>query len=185
MASQALGFAELLAGGLLLTMGVSGKGVRDVLAGKGGLIAPLPVSAGSGGAQGPVGASLDVSYSDRPPLSHQAARLLRGTIDFEGTPVAAWIYPYLAYARSKGWKGTVESGYRSYAEQKAIWDSGVRPAAQPGQSNHEGKRFPRGAVDVTQAAELAHILGALPGSLLQWAGSQDPVHFSFPHGGSY
>lgn len=188
MASQAFGFAEVLAGGILVTMGVSGKGVREVLAGQAGAIAPLPLPEDSGGPSGPQGASQGVSYSpgsEKVPLSRRAARLLRGVVDFEGTPVAAWIYPYLVYARSKGWKGKVESGWRSLAEQQAIWDSGVRPAARPGTSNHEGKRFPRGAIDVTHAEELAHILAGLPGALLRWAGSQDPVHFSFPHGGSY
>jgi hypothetical protein len=188
MASQALGFAELLVGGVLVTMGASGKSVREVLAGKGGLIADLPLDPRPGpGLQGPQGggASRGTGAIEDPPLTNQVARLFRGVVDFEGTPVAAWIYPYLAYARREGWKGRVESGYRSLAEQTRIWNSGVRPAARPGQSNHEGKRFPRGAVDVTQAAELAHILGRLPGSLLRWAGNADPVHFSFPHGGSY
>jgi hypothetical protein len=62
----------------------------------------------------------------------------------------------------------------------------VRPAARPGSSNHEGSSYPRGAVDVTQAAQLSATLRAKPGPhLLSWAGAKDPVHFSHPHGGSY
>jgi 3D (Asp-Asp-Asp) domain-containing protein len=120
-------------------------------------------------------------------------------------PIARWIVPYLSWAARPGpapssqgparrgaapggggWKGTVVSGYRSLAEQKRIWASGVRPAARPGTSNHEGSAYPRGAVDVTQAAALSAALARKPGAhLLKWAGAKDPVHFSHPHGGSY
>lgn len=119
-------------------------------------------------------------------------------------PIARWIVPYLSWAASASrgggggrgparrgagagrWTGVVTSGYRSLAEQKRIWASGVRPAARPGSSNHEGASFPRGAVDVTKAPELAAVLASRPGKhLLKFAGAKDPVHFSYPHGGSY
>jgi cell wall-associated NlpC family hydrolase len=45
MASQPLSFGELLGGGILLTMGVTGASVRDVLGGRAGTI--RPISAGS------------------------------------------------------------------------------------------------------------------------------------------
>lgn len=109
-----------------------------------------------------------------------------GVANFEGKQVAAWIAPVLAYARKQGWKGTVNSGYRSLAEQTRIYNSGVRPAAKPGTSNHEGTQFPRGAVDVTDAAQLSAIIAKSKyAHLLQWAGAKDPVHFSHPHNGSY
>jgi hypothetical protein len=109
-----------------------------------------------------------------------------GVANFEGKKVAAWIAPALHYARAHGWKGTVNSGYRSFADQQRIYNSGVRPAARPGTSNHEGTDFPRGAVDVSDAPTLAAILQRSPyGKRLKWAGAKDPVHFSHPHGGSY
>jgi hypothetical protein len=109
-----------------------------------------------------------------------------GVANFEGKKVAAWIKPALVYARQHGWKGTVNSGYRSFADQQRIYNSGVRPAAKPGTSNHEGTDFPRGAVDVSDAATLSAILQRSPyGKRLKWAGAKDPVHFSHPHGGSY
>ena len=115
-----------------------------------------------------------------------SSNLPSGVVKFEGTPLAAWIAPILAYARQQGWKGSVTSGFRSYAEQKRIYDSGVRPAAVPGTSNHEGDVFPRGAVDVSDAQTLARILARSPyRGRLVWAGSKDPVHFSHPHNGSY
>lgn len=110
----------------------------------------------------------------------------KGTADFEGATVAAWIKPVLEYARKEGWKGSVKSGFRSLADQTRIYNSGVRPAAKPGTSNHEGADFPRGAVDVSDAPQLSAIISKSKYSkLLQWAGSKDPVHFSHPHGGSY
>jgi hypothetical protein len=109
-----------------------------------------------------------------------------GEVNFEGKKVAAWIAPALHYARDHGWKGKVNSGYRSFAEQTRIYNSGVRPAAKPGTSNHEGAKFPRGAVDVSEAEQLSTILKDSPyASKLVWAGGKDPVHFSHPHGGSY
>jgi hypothetical protein len=114
----------------------------------------------------------------------KGARHVKGVAHFEGKPVAGWIKPWLVYARKHGWKGTVSSGYRSYADQVRIYNSGVRPAAKPGQSNHEGANFPRGAVDVTDAAQLARILRRARSPLI-YAGAKDPVHFSHPHNGGY
>jgi len=108
-----------------------------------------------------------------------------GTINFDGKPVAAWIGKALQQARAAGWKGTVNSGYRSVAEQRRIYNSGVRPAARPGQSNHNFTAFPGGAVDVTDAQQLASILKRLGNTQLVWAGGKDPVHFSHPHNGGY
>jgi hypothetical protein len=108
----------------------------------------------------------------------------KGTATFEGVRVAAWIKPELEYARAHGWKGKVTSGFRSRADQTRIYNSGVRPAAKPGTSNHEGADFPRGAVDVSDAQTLSRILRR-KGSPLRWAGAKDAVHFSHPHGGSY
>jgi hypothetical protein len=115
-----------------------------------------------------------------------SGHLPSGVASFEGKQVAAWIAPALDFARARGWKGTVRSGYRSRADQERIYRSGVRPAAKPGTSNHEGTEYPRGAIDVSDAQTLARILkGTKYGKRLKWAGAKDPVHFSHPHGGSY
>ena len=108
-----------------------------------------------------------------------------GTVNFDGKPVAAWIGGILQKARSAGWKGTVSSGYRSVAEQARIYNSGVRPAAKPGQSNHNFTAYPGGAVDVTDPQGLAATLRRLGVNQLVWAGGKDPVHFSHPHNGGY
>jgi hypothetical protein len=151
-----------------------------------------------GGADGPPATDAPVAPATAPLAPVAAPRggkapkgLPTGVAKFDGKPVAAWIAPALAYARQHGWKGTVNSGYRSDAEQKRIYDSGVRPAAKPrayggGGSNHEFTTYPGGAIDVSDAQALAQILARSPYSKrLQWAGAKDPVHFSHPHNGSY
>jgi hypothetical protein len=105
----------------------------------------------------------------------------KGLATFEGVKVAAWMLPDLQYARRHGWKGKVNNGFRSYQEQARIYNSGVRPAARPGTSNHEGTEFPRGAVDADPS--LRYFLPK--GSKLRWAGAKDPVHYSYPHDGAY
>jgi hypothetical protein len=110
----------------------------------------------------------------------------KGAASFEGRPVAKWIKPILEYARERGWKGQINSGVRSYADQQRIYNSGVRPAARPGTSNHEFTAFPGGAVDVSDAQSLSAILKRSKyAKTLVYAGAKDPVHFSHPHGGSY
>ena len=118
--------------------------------------------------------------------SSSAPTSAKGVAKFDGKPVAAWIAPALQWARQHGWKGTVSSGYRSYADQQRIYNSGVRPAAKPGTSNHEFTAFPGGAVDVTDPQGLAALLQRSPfAGKLVWAGSKDAVHFSHPHNGGY
>lgn len=121
------------------------------------------------------------------PQTPAQAAALHGIAQFDGHPVARWIIPYLIYARSKGWGGSVNSGFRTLAEGKAIWaNPSITVKARPGTSNHEKANFPGGAVDVSNAAQLARILEEIPGgSLLKWAGSADPVHFSHPHNGGF
>lgn len=108
-----------------------------------------------------------------------------GVTLLDGKPVASWIAKRLERARAAGWQGHVNSGYRSVAEQRRIYNSGVRPAAKPGQSNHNFTAYPGGAVDVTDPQQLAAILQKLGIRKLKWAGSKDVVHFSHPHNGGY
>jgi hypothetical protein len=130
--------------------------------------------------------ALGAADSNVPAGAGSADTNARGTAAFEGKKVAAWIAPALQYARQHGWKGGVNSGWRSLGEQTRIYNSGVRPAARPGTSNHEFTGYPGGAVDVSDAAQLSAILRNSPWrKKLIWAGSKDPVHFSHPHGGSY
>lgn len=97
--------------------------------------------------------------------------------------IAKWIYFEL---KRVGWHGYVESGYRSTKEQAEVCATGVKPCATPGQSKHQGKVFPDGAIDVrkSEAADLSAKLKRAHSPLI-YAGSKDPVHFSHPTNGSY
>jgi phage-related minor tail protein len=84
----------------------------------------------------------------------------------------------LNYARQMGWHGEVISGFRTYAEQAALYArylAGGPIAAKPGTSSHE-----RGeAVDVSDAGRFDTIMaGAPPGSQLFNNVPGDFNHFS-------
>lgn len=183
-------FAVVGTGVLLLMSGLKGASIADIITGRADK--KFDPKGGSGETIGDVpnygdtksGSSLHVTTEDKDKINENA---LKGVGSFDGVPVARWIIPYLQYARKNGWKGTVQSGYRTYAKQYDIYYvQKIRPAAKPGTSNHEGSEFPRGAVDVTEWAQLNEILKRKPGgSKLKWAGMVDKVHFSYPHNGSY
>ena len=108
----------------------------------------------------------------------------------DGVEVAAWIAPSLLWARRHGWTGRVTSGFRTCRHQMEV---AARFAAQqhktvaqiyphgPCASNHVGAEFPRGAVDVTDPAQLDRVLRNNPNHpKLVWGGPVigDRVHFS-------
>lgn len=181
--STPLAFGLIGGSTLLIISGLKGVSIADVLKGNAG----KPLNPG-GGTPAPEDVTIgnDITSGVDTVVNEFNTNVATGVGNFDGKPVARWIIPYLKYGRQHGWKGKVNSGYRTYQEQQIIYNSGVRPAAKPGTSNHEKSVFPGGAVDVTDAANLSRILEARPdGSKLKWAGSKDPVHFSFPHNGSY
>lgn len=118
----------------------------------------------------------------------------KGTHLLDGVPVPLWIWDRLMKARTSGkWTGTVTSGYRTPAHQIEV---GTAYAHSLGKtvaevypngltaSNHcklPTKDNPHaGAVDVTNAAQLAQALKDLDIRDLIWAGPVigDYVHFS-------
>ena len=191
---QAGGVANALLGGsaprgsggvsTAYTPGVDRSGDRKALLAQfllsGGLDntnALMTLASGLQGAQDTPGTTTRTSYGAASGGAH--------VTKFDGKPVANWIASELKWARAHGWGGTVTSGYRSRAEQARIYNSGVRPAAKPGTSNHEFTAFPGGAVDVTDPQGLARVLAQNPNAKLKWAGGKDPVHFSVPRNGTY
>jgi len=77
MASQPLAFGELLAGGILLAMGVTGSSVREVFAGDAGKIKPVQGSSGSSG--GSTSTSAWLTSEGGPPVTG-ASRSAEGLI---------------------------------------------------------------------------------------------------------
>lgn len=95
-------------------------------------------------------------------------------------PIADWIIPILEWASQHGWRGVVTSGYRTFYEQAQLNAAGAY-SAHAGLSNHETTRYPGGAVDVTDSAQLITVLRGYQGPLKLVGGvlgPVDPEHFS-------
>jgi hypothetical protein len=106
-------------------------------------------------------------------------------VTFDGRPVAAWLKPYLEWARENGWRGTLNSGFRSpeHSERLCFQICG-RPTC-PGRcagrgSNHTKAAEPEGAVDVSDFATFARLMKRCPlrPRIFNALGAADPVHFS-------
>lgn len=149
--------------------------------------AAMPTAATTEAASAP--AALHPEVANGEALHPDKVTQLQGLVHIDGKPVAAWIGHILQYVEkvtNGKVKPEVESGYRSEAEQRRIYDSGVRPAAKPGSSKHELKAFPGGAVDLKNAAEVAKVIARSPyAHLLVYAGAKDSVHLSHPVNGTY
>ena len=105
-----------------------------------------------------------------------------GVVTFDGKPVAAWIAKWLAKSREHGWKGVVTSGYRTPEYSESLCQNMCGQPSCPGTcagrtSNHSGKEYPAGAVDVTDYTNFERIQFEI-GSPLRNDLPYDPVHFS-------
>jgi Putative peptidoglycan binding domain len=108
-----------------------------------------------------------------------------GVATFDGRPVAAWMKPYLDWARQNGWKGTLNSGYRDPAHSERVCMEICGAPSCPGRcagrsSNHSGSSNPSGAIDVSDYVTFGRLMQRCPYSprLFNALGASDPVHFS-------
>jgi hypothetical protein len=108
-----------------------------------------------------------------------------GVAMFDGRPVAAWLKPYLDWARQNGWKGTLNSGFRDPAYSEKLCMSMCGAPSCPGRcagraSNHAGSSNPSGAIDVSDYVTFGQLMRRCPYSprIFNALGAQDPVHFS-------
>ena len=108
-----------------------------------------------------------------------------GVTTFDGRPVAAWLKPYLDFARRNGWRGTLNSGFRDPAHSEALCFQMCGAPSCPGRcagraSNHAGSTKPKGAVDVSDFARFGQLMERCPHDprIFNALGAQDPVHFS-------
>jgi hypothetical protein len=107
-----------------------------------------------------------------------------GLATFDGRTVAAWIKPWLDKSRAAGWTGTVTSGYRTpeYSEYLCYQICGA--ASCPGRcagrtSNHAGKVYPAGAVDVSDYVRFGQIQYRIGSPLRNALPTTDPIHYSY------
>jgi peptidoglycan hydrolase-like protein with peptidoglycan-binding domain len=119
----------------------------------------------------------------------KAAKLSRapraGVDNFDGEPVAAWMKPYLEWAREHGWKGTLNSGWRDPTHSERLCFDICNAPKCPGRcagrsSNHVGNVKPAGSIDVSDPATFGALMKKCPyePKLFNALGARDPWHFS-------
>jgi Rv2525c-like, glycoside hydrolase-like domain len=107
-----------------------------------------------------------------------------GVATFDGKAVAAWMKPYLDWAREQGWQGTLSSGWRDPAYSESLCMGICHAAKCPGRcagrsSNHVGRVKPSGAIDVTHYEEFGRLMQHCPYSPRIFNDlPADRVHFS-------
>jgi hypothetical protein len=117
--------------------------------------------------------------------SREKAKNATGVVTFDGNPCAAWLVPYLSWARRHGWKGGLISGFRSPAHSERICFQKCGQPTCPGNcggrsSNHSQHVKPRGAIDVSDYVTFARLMRGCPLTprIFNALGAADPNHFS-------
>ncbi|MGB2711763.1 MAG: hypothetical protein WBC33_09620, partial [Conexibacter sp.] len=115
---------------------------------------------------------------------HAAVKQAGVTI-FDGKPCAKWLVPYLQWARSEGgWRGRMESGYRTPQRSEDICLEQCGKPSCPGRcagrsSHHSQDRPPHGAIDVTEHVKFGQAMRRCPlQPRIFNAVPEDPIHFS-------
>ncbi|HSD81797.1 MAG TPA: hypothetical protein VLB47_14105, partial [Solirubrobacteraceae bacterium] len=121
---------------------------------------------------------------DQRKAAGRATAARAGVVTFDGQPVAAWMEPYLRWAREHGWQGRLTSGWRdpAYSEQlcRAMCGAATCPGRCAGRtSNHVGRVRPAGAIDVTDEVRFAELMRRCPYSPRRFNDlPSDRIHFS-------
>ena len=117
-------------------------------------------------------------------LASQTAATSAGVVMFEGKPVAAWLKPYLDWARAHGWQGKLNSGYRTpeYSEHLCYGMCGAPRCSGTcaGRTSHHSIRVkPGGSIDVTDNIKFGELMRQCPYSPRLWNNlPDDRIHFS-------
>lgn len=187
-----IGFAAITLGAIWLFTAFTNRTVRELVVGEDGAGQPPDRFAGISGTTfsdpkgtgtanpdvippGPLGPSTGTGTGS-------SASMQAGVGVFDGKPVAKWIIPWLERSRKAGWKGVVTSGYRTPAYSTSLCIDRCGAPTCPGtcggaSSNHSGKKYPAGAVDVTDEVTFASVQRRI-GSPLRNDLPADRVHFS-------
>lgn len=108
----------------------------------------------------------------------------KGVATYNGKQVAAWMVPWLKKAEQAGWDGCLSSGYRTPQYSESLCQDMCGAPSCPGtcagtSSNHSGKNYPAGAIDVCNPANFEAAGAKVKGFPLKNDLPADPVHFSF------
>lgn len=114
-----------------------------------------------------------------------AARIAPGVGIFDGKPVAKCAIPILKWARANGWRGFLNSGWRSIAYSISLCFRICGRASCPGRcagagTNHVGRSCDRFAVDVSDYVTFERLMARCPHKprIKNLLDARDPVHFS-------
>lgn len=177
-----LGFLLLTSGAALIYTGFKNMSVADLALNRPGPGQPPPIvdpASYSPGAASTGGGNTSTSTG-----SASIDKRVSGVGNWRGTPVAKWMLPVFTQAVKAGWDGCLVSGYRSPAESAAICQQKcgaptcTSPPCAGAGSNHSGKRFPNGAVDVCNPADFQAAMNKIGNPLRNSLGASDPNHFS-------
>jgi peptidoglycan hydrolase-like protein with peptidoglycan-binding domain len=117
-------------------------------------------------------------------LAARNAATSAGVAMFDNKPVAAWLKPYLDWARAHGWQGQLNSGYRTpeYSEHLCYEMCGAPRCSGKcaGRSSHHSMRVkPGGSIDVTDYVKFGELMRQCPYSPRIFNNlPNDRVHYS-------
>jgi len=117
-------------------------------------------------------------------LAAQTSATSAGVATFDNKPVAAWLKPYLDWARAHGWQGQLNSGYRTpeYSEHLCYGICGAPSCSGTcaGRSSHHSIRVkPGGSIDVTDYVKFGELMRQCPYSPRIFNNlPNDRVHYS-------
>lgn len=108
----------------------------------------------------------------------------KGVATYNGKQVAAWMVPWLKKAEQAGWDGCLSSGYRTPEYSESLCQDMCGAPSCPGtcagrSSNHSGKVYPAGAIDVCNPESFQAAANKVKGFPLKNDLPADRVHFSF------
>lgn len=187
-------FGLIALGAILAYSGLKNKSIIETLRGLPSSLVNTPYEADAraaagklaslsgGGSSKSKGNNSPSAYDNTQFASVSSSNTPSGVAVYDGKQVAAWIIPWLKKSRQAGWKGTVTSGYRTPAYSEHLCQQMCGAPSCPGRcagrsSNHSGKRFPAGAVDVSDYENFARIQRRIHSPLKNDLPS-DRVHFS-------
>ncbi len=118
-------------------------------------------------------------------VSVKIAQGLPGVGVFDGKPCAKAAIPILQWARANGWRGYLNSGWRSIPYSISLCFRICGRAMCPGRcaganTNHVGKTKDRFAIDVGDYVKFGELMKRCPigPRIYNALGARDPVHFS-------
>lgn len=174
-----LGFGALTLGAILILQGFTNRSLADVLLGRPGPGQPADIVSTDSTAPATTGGAGKSGSSEAPNGKHPS-----GVVDYNGVQVAAWIAAYFPQLKKCGWDGGIKSGYRDPAYSEKLCYAMCGAPSCPGKcagksSNHSGRVFPAGAIDVTNPASMEAALAKCKNVPLKNDLPADTVHYSF------